>query len=52
MQPLFENFDRSIVRQLEVVDTSHDTGEIIIGDQRRLARFADDREHGCEIFEA
>lgn len=41
-----------VVRQLEVIDTRHDAGEIVVRDVWRLARLADHREHGVQLAEA
>jgi len=35
----------AVVGQLEIVDTSHDAGKIVVGAIWRLSRFADDGQH-------
>lgn len=49
---LAEHINRAVVRHLEIVDTCHDGGKVIIGCIWGLAWFADDGEHGSESFEA
>lgn len=49
---LLHNISGGVVGELEVVDASHDTGQIVIRGVWMLARFADHGEHGGETFEA
>ena len=41
-----------IVRQFEIVNTSHDAWQVIIGGVGWLARFAHHRKHGGKCLEA
>ena len=51
-QPLLEDFEGGIVRELEVVDAGHNTGEVIVRSERWLARFTDHGEKRCQTLEA
>lgn len=44
--------DVTVVWELEVINTSHHTGQVVVGAVWWLTRLADDGEHGCESFEA
>lgn len=48
---LAKNLHAAVIGHLEVVDASHDTREIVVRRQRRLARLANHGEHGREILE-
>ena len=43
---------RAVLRELEVVDTGHDTREVVIGAKRCFVGFADDRQRRVEALEA
>ena len=45
-QLLLQVLDAGIIRQLEIVDASHYTREVIVRSVRMLAWLADDGEHG------
>jgi hypothetical protein len=49
---LAEDGHAAVVRHLEVIDASHDTGKIIVRRIRGLARLADNCEHRSEVLEA
>lgn len=40
-----------VVGQFEVIDASHDTRKVVIGDIWRFTWLANHREHGRETFE-
>ena len=46
------NVKISVVWQLEIVDTGHDAGKVVIGRVGRFARLADDGEHWSQTLEA
>jgi hypothetical protein len=50
-EPLPHNIDATVIWKLEVVDASHDAGEVLVRCVRRLARFADNCEHWGQCFE-
>lgn len=50
-KPLLEGVQAAVIRQLEVIDAGHDTGEIVVRCERRLAGTAHHREDGCETLE-
>jgi hypothetical protein len=50
-KPLPHNIHATVVWELEVVDASHDAGEVVVGCVRWFARFADNCEHWCQCFE-
>jgi uncharacterized protein YfaT (DUF1175 family) len=49
---LAQDVNGAVVWHLEVVDAGHDRREVVVGCVRRFAWFADDGEHGGEVFEA
>lgn len=51
-QLLTKHIDCAVIGHFKIVDTSHDTRQIVIGRERRLSRLAHDSEHGCEGFES
>lgn len=51
IQPVSQDFDVGVIGEFEVVDASHDTGQIVVGRVRRIARPAHDREHRGQTLE-
>jgi hypothetical protein len=51
-QLLTQNVDGAVVGHLEVVDTGHDGGQVVVRCVWWFAGFANDGEHGCEVLEA
>jgi hypothetical protein len=49
-EPPPQHLDVSIVGKLEVIDTSHDSGKVIVRGIRRLARLAHHGKHGCQTL--
>jgi hypothetical protein len=49
---LSKNIHGTVIWHFEVVDTCHDTGEVIVRCVRRFAWLANDREHWCEALES
>jgi hypothetical protein len=47
-----EGLDVRVVGHLEVVDASHDTGEIVVGCVGRIAWPTHDCEHGGQVLKA
>ena len=41
----------AVIRHLQIIDASHDAGQVIVRRVRWFAGLADDREHGRERFE-
>ena len=50
-QLLFQDFNAGVVGKLEVVDTCHDTGQVVIRHIRGLTRLAHHSKHGCQATE-
>ena len=48
---LTENLGRRVIRELEVVDASHDTGKVVVRGVWWFAWAANDSEHGSETLE-
>ena len=42
-----KDFQAAVIGQLEIVDTRHDTGEVVIGRVWRFAGAADNGENWC-----
>lgn len=47
-----EDIQTAVIGQLEVVDTGHNTGKIVVGRVRMFAGTADNRENRCQTLEA
>src|SRR5947209_17025365 len=51
VQTVPQDFQISVVGKLEIVDASHNTGQVIVRRVWRLAWLADHGEHGCKALE-